>query len=204
MFFAASLALCLATLVVQGPVLNPWTPFALNFLGNGALFFGIGVLSFRYFDRVPVIDGRTLAIVCTAAASAAWAIKIDLGGPNICSSLVAAMAAALLIRNLPDRLPRWANVGFFSYSIYIFAFALTALLVWALSTIGVDAHRIRNPFAWLLAVPPVLLGCFLLYWVTERVSNRWVRNIRRRTEGRGGRVESCRVPQRPVGVQPSG
>lgn len=185
-----SVALTAATITLLGPMLNP-AGFLVNFLGNELLFFAVGALAYHQFDRVPRLGPGKLAAVLVAGMVAMWAAKMFLGGPNMVSSIVMIGVAVLLIRNAPA-VPSWANLGYFSYSIYIFHYALIALLVFALGRVGITASEIRNPFAWLATVPVTLGGCYLLYWFTERLSNRAVERIRSQSQ----------VTTRPAQAQP--
>ena len=99
------------------------------------------------------------------------------------------MLAVLAIRNVPERLPKWANFGSFSYSIYIFHFAILSLFVWATRQMGIEPTQIRNPFVWMVVVPPVVGGCFLLYLATERPCNRILASMRSKTR----RTETPRI-----------
>lgn len=180
--------LALGTIALFGLSLNP-SGFLTNFLGNELLFFAAGALAYHHFDRVPRLGPHALLIAVAIGLAAMWAIKMSLGVPNMGSSLVMIGVAVLAIRNAPS-VPRWANLGYFSYSIYIFHYALIALLVFALERTGIVANEIRNPFAWMLAVPLTLAGCSLLYYGTERLSNRAVERIR----SKGSRPRAAPAP----------
>lgn len=177
-FWVAALA-TIATLLSKGPLLNPWRAFPLDFLGNEMLLFAIGALAYRNYQHIPEVSRRALLLVVAIAVPVVWAFRYLSGDSNLVGDIIVTGVTVLAIRNLPDRIPKWANLGFFSYSIYIFHFALMAVLMWAFWRFGIDVRKATNPFLWPLAVPPILLGCFALYWATERISNGWVRSLRR-------------------------
>lgn len=91
--------------------------------------------------------------------------------------------AQLTIRNLTDRLAAFRPLlwGFFSYSIYIFHYALIEVTYWSFRRVfGYEPFAIRNSFACMLVVPAVISTCFLLYQVSERPSNVILARLRRR------------------------
>ena len=169
----------LATIVIKGLALNPWPSFFVNFLGNEMFFFACGALAYHYFDRIPVVRHWTLALALAAAFALTIVLKLAVGSSNILCNVVIIAATILTLKNIPEQLPRWANLGSFSYSIYIFHFALMALVAWIVSRFGVEPMKITNPFAWMLVPPIVLVGCYALYLVTEKPCNRIVASLRR-------------------------
>jgi len=171
----------LATVAIHGIALNPWRSFFANFLGNEMLFFACGAAAYHYFERIPRVGPKTLAAVVAGAFVATIGFKGAFGGSNMLCNLSVIAATVLTIRNLPERIPAWMNLGAFSYSIYIYHFALMALLAWSVSRLGVDPMRITNPFAWMLVPPVIIAGCYLLYLFTERPCNRYLASLRRAT-----------------------
>lgn len=159
----------LAAVIVAGPLLNPFSSALLNFAGTALLLFAIGATAHRYVDRIPVVSGRTLALLAAITFVSVLAIKHLLGGSNLYSNLIVAAFTVLAIKNLPENLP--FDLGEFSYSIYIFHYAMVLLLAW---TFGPSA----NPLLWVLAVPPIIGTCFCLYWITERPANKLVARLR--------------------------
>ena len=155
------------TVSIKGPMLNPWHSYPLNFLGNELLFFAIGSTAYQYFYSVPKVP----IWVVPLALPAVWISERIGGGPNIGSILLMCALALLAIRNLPDNIPKWSNLGSFSYSIYIFHYAMLALLF---SFVGKSA----NPMLWMVFVPPVICCSYLLYWFTERPCNLILGRIR--------------------------
>ena len=106
------------------------------------------------------------------------------------STLLMALIAVLTIRNLPEHLPNWANLGRFSYSIYIYHYALLVVGVWAFSRQGINLSQSMNPLLWMVAVPPIVGVCYLLYLATERPCNVLVATLR---EGKRPTRAPCEV-----------
>lgn len=181
---AAATVLMVATVAVAGVMLNPFgRNIPLNFLGNELFFFAMGALAYHRLAAIPRLDAPWLVVVCIAAFGAAWAAKKVFGDSNMVSNMVMIVATVLAIRNLPSS---WAtvrplNLGYFSYSIYIFHFALIGTIAVLLRRqFGVVQADMTSYWLWVIAVPPVLGLCWLLYWVTERPCNQAVARIRRR------------------------
>lgn len=167
-FLALGVAGALATVALKGVRLNPWHSFPLDFAGNEMILFAIGAMAYRFEDRLWAVN----PIWLVGALPIVWGAKMAFGGSNMVSDLLMAGLAVLAIRNVPEHLPKWANFGSFSYSIYIFHFAILSLFVWATRQMGIEPTNIRNPFVWMMVVPPVVGGCFLLYLISERPCNR--------------------------------
>ena len=178
---ALALLASLVTLAWKGPLLNPYDSLPANFLGNELLFFACGALCYDYFDRVPRLAGRTFLAAVTALFLAAYAIKVALGGSNMGSNLAMIALTIIAIRNVPDWLAsiRWANLGEFSYSIYIYHFAILYALLMLCRANGFEPTEIRNPFVWMAVAPLMVGGSWLLYLVTEKQSNAIVAKLRR-------------------------
>jgi peptidoglycan/LPS O-acetylase OafA/YrhL len=175
----ASLAL-LITVALKGLMLNPWAPyFFLDFLGNEMFFFACGAMAYWYFDRIPVISHYMLALAVAGAFVLTAVLKLMAGGTTILCCLLVIAATVLTVRNMPEKLPKWANLGSFSYSIYIYHFALLVLMLWGFSRFGIDPKTFRNPFIWMLVPPPLIGACYLLYLVTEKPCNHIVASLRK-------------------------
>lgn len=164
-----------ASLLIKGPLLNPWHVFPLDFFGCELILFAIGAWAYRNYERLPVVRLRYILPLLLAAV---WAAKMMLGGSNMVSTLLMALIAVLTIRNLPEHIPNWANFGRFSYSIYIYHYALLVLIVWLFSRHGINLSLSTNPVMWMLAVPPIVGACYLLYLVSERPCNLVVAGLR--------------------------
>ena len=199
----AAIALVLTAVCVAffGIGLNPTRHFLSDFFGNELLLFAFGAIAYYHLDRIPALSGRALAAAATLLFLVAWAIKFRVGTSNLLSNLAMVSLALLAIRNLPDRLAafRPLNWGFFSYSIYIFHYALIEVAHWGFRrAFGYEPLAIRNPFAWMLVVPAVIATCFLLYQVSERPSNAILARLRRR----GASVVSDLTLAPPAAIPP--
>lgn len=167
------------TIILKGVHLNPWTLLFSNFVGNEMLFFACGAISYYNLERVPVIGPKPLVLSMVGAFALTLGLKLALGGPNMFSNLVVVGTTVLVLRNLPQRLPPWANLGSFSYSIYIYHFALLSLVGWGVRKFGVDPMKITNPFVWMLLPPFIIGSCYLLYLVTEKPCNHILLRLRK-------------------------
>lgn len=181
--FAASAVLTAIYVALLGPGMNV-SNFAFNFAGNELLFFASGAMAYHHFERVPRLPPWIFGGLVAAGLAAVWAIKLLMGDSSVWSNLIVVALAVLAIRNLPPSLAatKPLNLGFFSYSIYIFHYAFIALAVWASRRwLGIEPGEITHPFAWVLIVPVVLGACYSLYLVTEAPCNRIVASLRRRS-----------------------
>lgn len=178
--FAVSIVFALAYVVLVSPIINQ-SNFIVNFLGVTLFFFGCGALAYHQLHHVPRLRPRTLGAVAVVLLALTWTIRAFVGDVSFWSNLPIVALAVLAIRNVPPRLAalKSINFGYFSYSIYIFHYALIALLAWAVRQWGIEPRAITNPFVWMIAVPPVLACCWLLYLVTEKPCNRIVASLRR-------------------------
>lgn len=177
-----AVALTIVMILSLGPSLNPSPYFALNFLGNELLYFAAGALAYHHIAKLPRLSGGQLATATLLLLPFVYGVKMAVGDTNAWSSLLMVLLTVLAIRNLPERVYqiRWANLGYCSYSIYIFHYALLALIAWTIRLWGIEAGDIENPFAWLLVLPIVLGGSMLFYFITERPCNQLLDRIRAR------------------------
>ena len=175
--FGMSAVAFAASAVFGGLTINPWSTFPANFLGNELFLFACGAMA--YHSRIPKVTGRTLALLASGGIAVAWISKRAIGEVNFLSMMVIAAVAVLAIQNTPA--PKRLNAGFFSYSIYLFHYALIVAVAHLLLMVGISASQITNPVAWLPVAIAILLCCYVLYWFTERVSNLWVERLRRAT-----------------------
>jgi len=144
----------LVTLVLRGPQLNPWHSLPLDFVSCELLMFACGALAYYNIGKVPKISGLRLLAILGTGIGIVWLIRHHVGVSNLFSNSIMIALSVILIRNLPGDLR--SNFGRFSYSIYIFHFAMIALGVSALAAIGVRQPDLVNPLIWLLALPPHL------------------------------------------------
>lgn len=186
-FLAASAISATVFVLVHGVYLNPTDNFWWNFIGNEALFFAFGAYLYHAIERVPGMAFRSLVVTIVVALLALSAIKLTLfdDRANMPVSIIMLVLSALVLRNLPE-LPAWAqrlNFGRFSYSIYIFHYALIFALYQLGSTLlGIEQGEMTSYWMWMLTVPPIMAACYVLYLFTERPCNEAVRRIRRAGE----------------------
>ena len=176
-----AIALCIATVAAFGLVLNPAPNFFFNFFGNELAFLACGAVAYHYLDRIPKLKARPYWLLVTLLLAGAWLAKSLTNHINILSSAAMVCVAIISIRSFPDWLARtrWLNLGFFSYSIYLFNYAILLVAAWLCKLwLGIDPHTITNPIAWMAIVPLLLVGCYLGYLLTERPSSLALNRIR--------------------------
>lgn len=190
-FLVTSVISAAVFVLVKGPYLNPAAYLWLNFLGNEALFFAFGACLYHAIERVPAVGPKTLAAVTVTALMGVSAINLVVFAdqPNMPMAIIMLLLSALVLRNLPE-LPAWArplNVGRFSYSIYIFHYALVfSLYEVAYQLLGIRQSEMTSYWMWMLTVPPIMVACYVLYLFTERPCNEAVGRIRRAGGARAG------------------
>lgn len=184
LFFVTSAISTAVFIFVNGLSLNPEDNIWQNFLGNEALFFAFGAYLYHGIERVPSLGPKTLAFVMVSTLIFVSAINLVVfrDQPNMPMAIIMLLLSALVLRNLPE-LPEWAkplNFGRFSYSIYIFHYALIfGLYQLAYEFFGIEQSDMTSYWMWMLAVPPIMGSCFLLYMFTERPCNETVARLRR-------------------------
>lgn len=181
-----SVAAFVATTAIAGPTINPWGVFILDLAGSEMLLFSVGALAFVHADRIPRVNRVTFLAAVVLTLAIAWATKQWLTDVNLISMVLIAAMSVLAIVNV--RPIAWFNLGFFSYSLYIFHYALIVLIDYVAGTQGYDMGAISSPVAWIPLAIIISLACLALYHVTERVSNQWVAALRR--PARRERVEA--------------
>ncbi|ESW80508.1 acyltransferase [Mesorhizobium sp. C280B] len=167
--------------LVFGIGLNPSSSIFVNFLICALFWFMCGAAAYHFIDRVPSLSPSTFYLVSVIALAAAFGLKKIVGGSNAFSSLVIVIFAVNCVRNIPPSLAsiKLLNWGFFSYSIYIFHYIFIAAISFILSTsYGIEKTDIHNYFAWLAAIPPVLLACWILYYCVEKHCNDFLSRLR--------------------------
>src|SRR5690606_21040001 len=137
--------------------------------------------NFGFPTRIPKL--RTIGFWVAAAILLAFVlvVKKSVGASNAISNTAMIILTLLAVRNLPARLAehKLTNWGKFSYSIYVYHYALIAIISFVLiEWAAIYPSQIRSYFAWMAFVAPVLLACYALYFVAERPSNDYLRNMR--------------------------
>ncbi|MER9443602.1 acyltransferase [Mesorhizobium sp. M0340] len=167
--------------LVFGIGLNPSSSIFVNFLVCALFWFMCGAAAYHFIDRVPPLSPYTFYLVSVTALAAVFCLKKMVGGSNAFSSLVMIMFAINCVRNIPPSLAsmKILNWGFFSYSIYIFHYIFIVAISFVLSTsYGIEKSDIHNYFAWLAAIPPILLACWILYYCVEKHCNDFLSRLR--------------------------
>lgn len=185
--FFLSIVLTLVGWAFWGLSLNPASSVIVNFFINSFFWFMTGVMGYHFYDRLPRVSWKRLTVILSVLLVFALGVKLKWGGSNAVSSLLMVGVTLLLVRNFPGQLGqvKWLNWGHFSYSIYIFHYAILQGLSFLLLEVwGVQAHEIGSPFMWLLFVAPILFLCWMLSLITERPCIRYLERLRaERTSG---------------------
>ena len=188
--FALSVLLYLYGGWAYGIDQNPAGSVWVNFAVNAAFWFLSGALAYHHLHRVPKLSPRLFAAVALAILLVIFAVKMWHGDKNMVSNAIMIGFTVLCLRNIPHRLSRLPalNWGYFSYSIYIFHYAFLALILLILREgAGITPGDIAHYWVWTLAVPPILLGCWGMYFIGEKQCNALLARLR---ETRGGRAGS--------------
>jgi peptidoglycan/LPS O-acetylase OafA/YrhL len=154
----------------------PWPALPLDFLGNELFLFATGAMAYLHADRIPRLSAVRLAIAVAVALGVAWLTKRWLGEVNAVSLVAIGSVSVLAIVNV-DVVKR-LNFGFFSYSLYLFHYALIVLASYLIGRTGIVGRDIVNPLAWIPIAVAIGLVCLALYWCTERISNGMVARLR--------------------------
>lgn len=180
---AIAIVASLTAAIMFGLEFNSVGNFFGNFLGHEMLFFMVGAMAFHFIDRVPLLGPKWLALWSAGFFAATVGIKTWMGFTNSLSNVCMIVLAVLLIRNLPLGIARYkpTNLGFFSYSIYLFHFAFVALGSFLLEVdFGITQKHMTSYFAWVISIPPILFLCWILYHLVEKHCNAAVSRIRSR------------------------
>lgn len=136
------------------------------------VFFMTGAMAYYYQHLIPRVSPFWLAIVVIAYVIVLLALNFNVSyGWDLVRSSLTVSLSVILIRNVPAKIYklRSLNWGHFSYSIYLFHFQLIMFIAYLLAEYAdIEQREIMSYWAWTLAVPPVLLICWLLYFVSEK------------------------------------
>lgn len=185
LIFMLSVAVTSAGVLSFGLEMNPSSSIMVNFFINALIWFMSGALAYQMISRWPVLSPRLFIFSSTFLILAMLSIKTAYGESNIISNLLMIIFTINCIRNLPRSVTCWhpSNWGFFSYSIYIFHFAFIALLQFAIyRAFGIVVTDISKYWVWVVFLPPVFLGCWIMYFMGERQCNQLLRRLRCRTK----------------------
>lgn len=136
------------------------------------IFFMTGAMAYYYQDLIPRVSPIRLTVGAGLYAIILWALKYHVfDGWNLVTSLLTAPLAVMLLGNVPAKVydVRWLNWGKFSYSIYLFHLQLIILIAYLFGQYaGINQSDMTSYWGWTLAIPPILLVCWLFYLVGER------------------------------------
>lgn len=166
---------------VFGLQINPARAVIYNFFLNALFWFMAGAAAYHYFDHIPRPRPVCFWIIVACLLIAVLAIKMAFGGSNAISNTVMIVVTLLCARNLPAKLVEFrpTNWGRFSYSIYVYHYALIGLISFSLIELfAIQPMEIRSYFAWMAFVPPILLACYALFFLAEKPSNDLLRKGR--------------------------
>jgi peptidoglycan/LPS O-acetylase OafA/YrhL len=184
-YYLASGLLYLVGIAIKGSNYEPNA--VINFLVLFNFYFAVGAVLYdvvvrtTWLARVRQVPGWLLLAVVSLLSGALLVLavlKLKLLSGMVAVLLAVVAVSALLAgrvarHNLAVRL--FHPVGIFSFSLYLYHFPLLILCSGALTlATGELVHYAR--YYW-LAVPIVTLACYLLYWVTERVSVNYFRKV---------------------------
>lgn len=173
-------------ILFYGLALNPASSKVINFVTGGLFYFMCGSLLYYFRSYVPLISLRTFVVVLGAGLLAAICIRYVVGYSSAPVNTLMVALTALTIANLPKYQLNLGpfNFGFMSYSIYIFHYQLIVAIKFAMGHFfGIEQFEIFNVFAWMIAIPPIMFVCWLLYLVSERPCNMHLSNIRKKQDG---------------------
>lgn len=180
----ASLAVAAVMMVVgallMGISFETYSQFAFNFACRFLPILLAGAATYHFFDHLPRLGKFTWPALAIASVGLAWGTNKVLGlGDNLVADLGIAITTILLLRSdcldFVKRIPNW---GEFSYSIYLFHWPFIIVVAATLEAYGLPQSELTSYWAWTLVVPPALFVSWLLYLVSERPCNAWLRRIR--------------------------
>ncbi|MCF6109004.1 acyltransferase family protein [Mesorhizobium muleiense] len=178
---ALSVAFTIAGSLAYGIRLNPSSSIFVNFLICALFWFMCGAAAYHFISKVPALSPMAFYIVSIVTLAVALAIKKIVGDSNALSNFIMIIFTVNCVKNLPPSLysRRFLNWGFFSYSIYIFHYAFVAMIAFFLDTkYDIQRADIHSYFAWIAAVPPILFGCWILYYCVEKHCNDYLSHLR--------------------------
>lgn len=191
-FAVATVGTCVS-FVFYGLNFNPVDSVVLNFLLQELMLFEIGAMAYYFVDRIPVVQGRKFLLATIAGTLAAMLSRLYIGETNILSNLITSGLTVFILCNLPDLFGKSRfNLGYVSYSLYIFHYAVIVAIGAILFQVwGMTQQAMSSYFAWILALPAILGICWIMWWVAERPTTLWLEAVRRRERA----AQPVRPPQ---------
>jgi peptidoglycan/LPS O-acetylase OafA/YrhL len=183
LIYLATAILSVVGIAIYGFEINPAPSVLVNFVINAAFWFMSGVMAFHFLDRLPKLKPQTFWAAAATLFIMILGIKLSLGGSNAISNLLMIVLTMLCLTSLPRYITerQVLNWGFFIYSIYIFHVAFLVLISIALEAVfGIRGSDIAHYWAWILVLPPVLLGSWIFYLISERPTNALLRQMKRK------------------------
>ncbi|MBY8823609.1 acyltransferase family protein [Sphingomonas colocasiae] len=166
--FIASCFGMMLSMIFFGLKFNP-AGFWENFFLQEIFLFAVGAMAYRFFEKIPIVGGVKLISIMTLSFLSALLIKKIYGETNLIGNIIFSIATVILIRNLPNGFGESKlNFGYFSYSIYIYHVAILGLFLALLQVAGWDGAMLTSYWGWLLALPPTIGFCWILWWCSER------------------------------------
>ncbi|MBY6242479.1 acyltransferase [Methylosinus sp. Sm6] len=179
--FACSVGFALVGLARYGVAINPSGSIFINFLINELFWFLCGAIGFYYYAKIPRLSPIAFWTSSACLIVSAWSIKYVIGYSNFFSNFVMICFTLLAVRNLPAELTRGKlrSFGAFSYSIYVFHYAILVVISFALFEVfHVRGYEISSYWAWIVFLVPTLMICWLLYLLVEKPCNDYLRRLR--------------------------
>jgi len=171
-----------------------------HFLFSLLFFFMTGAVVYHHQHRIPRLSGRVLLVTFLVSFVVIWFVKYRVfGGWNLVTNVMVAPIAVLLIGNVPASLygRNWLNWGHFSYSLYVFHMQILVFISYVLARFwGLEQPAMTSYWMWMLAVPPVVGICWLLYLGIEKRCDAVLARVRERERASpGGAADLAGRPQ---------
>lgn len=172
--------------VIYGIGLNPSSSILINFIICALFWFMCGAAVYHFIEKVPVLSPPSFYLISLLTLVIVYALKKIGGGSNSLSGFVMIIFAINCVKNIPYSIAsiKFINLGYFSYSIYIFHYVFVAGISFFLyNCFGVEKRHIESYFLWTLAVPPIILMCLVLYHCVEKRCNLILSHMRQLEKG---------------------
>jgi peptidoglycan/LPS O-acetylase OafA/YrhL len=181
---AIAAALTVYAAAAVGLQINPASTILENFFLNAMFWFIGGAAAYHFYERIPLLRPTLFWWVAVLLLAFVLAVKTAYSDTsNAVSNASMVILTLLAVRNLPAAIAEFrpTNWGRFSYSIYVYHYAIIVLISFAcIELFGIDPKQTRSYVLWMAVVPPVIFACYLLYFVAERPSISYLKRIRRR------------------------
>jgi peptidoglycan/LPS O-acetylase OafA/YrhL len=187
---------------IYGIDLLPAGSTIVNFVLFTMLFFSSGAALYHFNNWVPKVSLSVFLLTTFGSLLTIVVLKFVMHGSNLILSIWMVALTCFAIINLPTyglALKR-LSAGSWSYSIYLFHYQLIIIFTFVLLDVfDITASNIRGYLWWMLAVPPVLFGCWILYFISERPCNAVLRRMR--SHDRSGPTKDQMIEREPTLVE---